>query len=56
MPFPPGTKTEADTKKVLKSLIAHELKEGKPGDEFIYLVITTEKPLTKAKDHVPRIM
>jgi ribosome biogenesis protein UTP30 len=57
MSFPLGNKTRDEAKRALKSLIAHEIKEGKSGQEkFIYLVINTENPLTKTRDHTPRIM
>lgn len=56
MSFPFGKKAESDTKKALKSLIAHELKTNGPSHKFIYLVINTDKPLTRERDYVPRIM
>ena len=56
MSFPLGKKTLEDTKKSLESLIAHEIKQGNSGHEFVYLVINTERPFTKVRDHTPRIV
>lgn len=49
---------EQDTRKALKSLIAHESKKEKREEpkEAVYLIINTDKPLAKQNDHVARIV